>query len=165
MQYCSHNLNKFDARCPKIRNDPILKSKLRHLAFRSSLHSSPHDCEFLAIIALNYESEAEIARTLKNHAVDQEDARLLLEDYIRRISWDTSVSTFDIGLALTIVPWIQDTLVWYNQSYSVLGFVLAEIESLWRVLSLNWIKNQSAIGPIEGRFFEVLATRVFNFIL
>ncbi|KAF8604926.1 hypothetical protein BDV93DRAFT_573529 [Ceratobasidium sp. AG-I] len=141
-----------------VRNDPIFMSKLRHLAFRSSLHASAEDCLFLTPIVQNYESEAGHVYVPRHHGVDEEDVRLLLGDYTRRISTDVKFGIFDLGLALTFVPWIQDTLIWYNKPHRNLEFVLAEIEGLWQILSLSWSRNLS-VNPFEARFFEVLATQ------
>lgn len=153
-----------DVKTRKIRKDPVLNSKIRHLALRSSLHASSYDsyCPFLALVAVNCEPEAAAQGAIKNHVVDEEDVRLLLQDYARWLSLEHS---FGLALAQAFVPWIKDTLIWYKKPDIHTYVFLAEVDGLWRMLSRGWLTGPEDISQLVLQVhYESFVSRTFEFI-
>jgi hypothetical protein len=128
------------------------------------LHASPYDlyCPFLPLIAINCEPEATARGAIKNHAVDEEDAKLLLEDYAR---WLCLTDSFGLALAQAFVPWIHDTLIWYKKPDIHTYIFLAEVDGLWRLPSRDWATGQEEISQLTLQaHYESLISRTFKLI-
>lgn len=113
---------------------------------------------------MSYELEAEAQGAIKKHAIDEEDAKLYLEDYSRRFSLGTGFST---GLAQAFIPWIQETLVWYKDPVVHRYIFLAEVDGLWRAISKDLVEGLKGndIGQLSTQnHFERLIARSFKFI-
>jgi hypothetical protein len=128
--------------------------------------NSGEETSFLGVILLEIESYKILPRSLKSHAVNARDARLVLEDYSRRyLSADKG---FNFGMAQLSIAWINDTLEWYTLRGGA-DILPSFLTHMIAGLMLFTLKHDNHVWEDTWRLFErphfiLFLSQIFRFM-